>query len=900
MRLTLARVLLDCVSCAPYRRETKLDLTPGRWQQIARIYELAVEHDAATRTAFLSEACAGDEALRRDVESLLDQDDAKVVLDRSVWATAARLFHNHPDLGPGASLGPYRIDGLLGVGGMGEVFRATDTRLNRPVAIKVLPTGVPLDQEMRTRFAREAKAVAALTHPHICTLYDVGSQDDIDFLVMEYLEGDTLGERLSGGRLSIDEAIARAIEIAGALDHAHRHGIVHRDLKPANIMLTDRGAKLLDFGVAKFRTAPAAGLDETDITRASVLAGAGQSRRAIVEGTDSHMTRDGAVLGTVRYMAPEQLEGRDVDARSDLFSFGAVLFEMLSGGRAFGGDNAASVRAAVLEDQPPPVSSLQPDVPPTLDDIVGRCLAKNPQERWQAASDVMRELTDVAESIAQARRRSSIGAAWKRVAAVLVAFIGLAVWVTGGRWHAAPPPIRSVAVLPLENLSGDPEQEYFADGMTEQLIADLARIKTLRVISYMSVMEYRNERKPVAAVVRELGVDAIIEGSVVHVGNTVRITARLIRGSTGDIIWAQSYERDLRDVLAMQREVARAISGEVGVTLTPQEQARLAGARPIDPQVHLQVLLGRYHVAKATEEGLRKAIQYFDLAVARDPANALAHAGLAEAYAGLSGFYVPPREIMPKAKQAAQIAIGIDESLADAHATLGFIHLVYDWDGTSAEKELLRALDLNPTLASARLAYAAYLASQARNEESVREVRRAVEVDPLSVRTHSFGSMFLIFSRRYDEAIELARRALELDPNAAFALAFQGLAYGEQHRFKEAIDNLHRASQLHNTPTISALEAHVLAIAGRKEEARNLVRQVEQAYKDRYFCPYEIGNVYISLGDTDTAYQWFRKGVADRADCMAWLGVEPWIDPFRMDPRYARLLGEIGLTPPPH
>ena len=371
-----------------------MKLTPERWQHVARIYELAVDQDAATRDAFLSSACADDKALRFEVESLLRQDAAKVVLDRSIWATAAPLFHERPDLAPGTALGPYRIEGPLGAGGMGEVFRATDTRLNRPVAIKVLSTGFALDQQMRARFAREARAVAALTHAHICTVHDVGRHDQVDYLVMEYLEGDTLAARLADGRLSLDEALTCAIEVASALDHAHRHGIVHRDLKPANIMLTVSGAKLLDFGLAKSGLATKrADLQEADLTPEGTTTGtAAYSTLEQLEGCDAYLTHDGAILGTIRYMAPEQIKGHRVDARSDLFSFGAVVFEMLTGTRAFDGDNADNVRAAILEHEPPPVSSLQPLVPPALDDIVRRCLAKHPTERSQSASDVIREL----------------------------------------------------------------------------------------------------------------------------------------------------------------------------------------------------------------------------------------------------------------------------------------------------------------------------------------------------------------------------------------------------------------------------------------------------------------------------------------------------------------------------
>jgi eukaryotic-like serine/threonine-protein kinase len=879
-----------------------MSLTPERWQHIARIYELAVDQDPSTRDAYLSEACAGDEVLRREVESLLRHEAAQFVVDRPIWATAALLFDDGSDLRPGATLGPYRVEGPLGAGGMGEVFRGTDTRLHRQVAIKVLPSSVAPDQQMRARFAREAKAVAALTHPHICTLYDVGRHDEVDFLVMEYLEGDTVASRLADGPLSLDLALTHANEIASALDHAHRHGVIHRDLKPSNIMLTAGGAKLLDFGLAKFRPAADVGVSEPDETRASATVDTpGNGLFEPSERDDAHLTRSGTVPGTLRYMAPEQICGREVDARSDLFSFGAVLYEMLTGKRAFDGDSATAVRAAILEHEPPPVSSLQPLVPPAVDAIVRRCLAKDPDERWQTAGDLLAELKRVAESSTLPRSRT--GAGWKAIAAILVtAMTGLAaLLLTGGveRWFTARPAgeMRSIAVLPFEDLSGDPEQEYFADGMTDQLIAELAKIGGLRTISRTSVMQYRTARKAVTTIARELGVDAIIEASVVRAGETVRITARLIRGASGEIIWAESYERDLREILALQRELARTIIREVDITLTPQDQPRLASARAVNPEVHLQVLLGRYHVAKATQEGVRKAIQYFSTATDRDPANAMAHAGLAEAYSALSGFYVHPREIMPQAKRAAETALRLDETVADAHAVLGFIYLVYDWNGPAAEKELLRALELNPTLASARLHYAAYLASQARNEESIREVQRAVALDPLSVRTHAFGSMFLIFSRRYDDAIELARKGLELEPNHAFALAFQGLAYAEQGRFEEAVTNLQRAAQRGDNPTIAALQAHVLAVAGQKEQAKKLILQLEEAFKDRYFCPYEIGHVYVSLGEPDTAYKWFRKGVGDRADCMAWLGVEPWIDPFRTDQRYVSLIREVGLTP---
>ena len=487
------------------------------------------------------------------------------------------------------------------------------------------------------------------------------------------------------------------------------------------------------------------------------------------------------------------------------------------------------------------------------------------------------------------------------VAYILVAALtGTGIWTVSTSRRPATQAfgeIRSVAVLPLESLSKD--QEYFAAGITEQLTADLAAIRALRVISRTSVLQYKDVRKPVPVIARELQVDAIIEGSVIHASGRVQITSKLIRGTTGEIIWAQSFERDVRDVLTLQREIAGVISSKVGVTLTPESQVRLASARPVDPETHRQVLLGRYQAAKSTEKELHEAIRRFESVISKDPGNALAYASLAEAYINLSGYYLHPRQAMPRAKQAAETALKLDDSLADAHAAMGFIHLAYDWDGPAAERELLRALDLNSTLAMARLNYAAYLTSQGRPDDAVREIRRAVQLDPLSIRTYSFGTLFLLFARHYDEAIELARKGLEFEPESAFTMAFQGTGYAEKGRHEEAVAILARAAQLDSSLTIRALQAHVLAAAGHHEEARALVRDIEKEARARYFCPYEIATVYVSLGDQDAATHWFRKGIDDRADCMPWLGVEPWMDAFRSDPRYVSLLREIGLTPMP-
>jgi len=886
-----------------------LSLSPARWQQIARIYEWVIDRESSGRDAFLAEACSGDETLRREVEALLRRDTAGMVLDRPIWATAAALLEDGSGVAAGTMLGPYRVERLLGAGGMGEVFRGIDSRLSRPVAIKVLPAGAA-SAHMRARFAREARAVAALAHPHICTLYDIGCQDDVDFLVMEYLEGETLAARLTTGGLPLEQALTHAIEIASALDHAHSQAIVHRDLKPGNVMLTAGGAKLLDFGLAKFRPAVRS-VRELEPTQAGQFPEtAGNEPIETFGDDDAHATRGGAIMGTLRYMAPEQIQGGEADAQSDLFAFGAVVFEMITGTRAFEGDSTSSIRAAVIGKDPPPLSSLEPHVSRAIDDIVRRCLAKDPRERWQTASDVLRALKDASESMVRSRAQATMPAVtarpqgvWKWVAGLLLATLAaVGTWViTGGFERPSPNPlsqrIHSIAVLPLENLSGGSEQEYFADGITDQLIANLGAVRGLRVISRTSVMHYKTARKPVPTIAKELKVDAIIEGTVVEAGGRVRITAKLVSGETGEVVWDQDFERDLGDVLALQSDVARSISGKVGLTLANQAKARPASASHVDPAVHRQVLLARHHAARGTEESLRKAVDFYKVAIAADPAHAAAHAGLAEAYTELAGFYIDPRQAMPEAKRAAQTAIQLDETLAEAHAALGYVHLVYDWDGPSAERALLRALDLNPTLATARLNYAAYLSTQARHDDAVREIRRAVDLDPLSIRTHTFGALLLMFTRRYDEALDLAQRGLEFEPNSGLTIATQGVAYAEQGRFDEAVERLKRAAELDGSLTVLALQAHVLAAAGRRDEAVKVLRTVEHAAETRYFCPYEIATVYVSLRDMDTASTLFRKGTKEHADCMAWLGVEPWIDAFRADPRYRTLLRDIGLAP---
>ncbi|MFY9550495.1 MAG: serine/threonine-protein kinase, partial [Thermoanaerobaculia bacterium] len=569
-------------------------------------------------------------------------------------------------LSAGTRLGPYEILDQIGAGGMGVVYRARDTRLGREVAVKVLPESLSADSDRLRRFEQEARAASALNHPNIITVHDFGQQNGSPYVVSELLEGATLRERLTQGSPPARKAVDYGIQIAHGLAAAHEKGIVHRDLKPENVFVTQDGrVKILDFGLAKLTQPEAA----DGGTKAPTQAG----------------TEPGVVLGTVGYMSPEQVRGQAADPRSDIFSFGAVLYEMLTGERAFRGESAIETMNAILKEEPPEISASRPHLSPALDRVVRRCLEKSPAERFQSSRDLGFALAEAAGSSAQpASVFREGGRSWRvlgTVAASLASVIVLALVLdlAGlrrrllGRGGAAQP-IHSLAVLPLENLSRDPQQEYFADAMTEELIASVSQISALRVISRTSVMQYKAAKRPLPEIARALNVDAVVEGSVLRSGDSVRITAQLIDAKSDRHLWAKSYQRDLRDVLALQGEVARAIAREVEAKLTGAERARLERSHPIDPRAHEAYLQGRLFLEEGSEEGLKKAFDSFQKALQIEPNFAGAYSGLASYYAILpfhSQF--SPAQVFPQARAAAQRAVELDENLAEAHASLAYI-----------------------------------------------------------------------------------------------------------------------------------------------------------------------------------------------------------------------------------
>lgn len=769
---------------------------------------------------------------------------------------------------------------------MGVVYRARDERLDRDVALKVLPAGSLADDSARRRFRKEALALAKLSHPNIAVIHDFDTQDGTDFLVMECLSGKTLKEKLAASSFGEKEVVGLGAQIAAALEEAHEQGVIHRDLKPANVLVTSRGqAKVLDFGLAK------------------LLGSAGDP-----EATQT-FTETRSMAGTLPYMAPEQLRGQVLDGRTDIYALGCVLYEMATGRRTYNEDTAPGLTDAILHQSPVSPRAVNPRISPQLETIILKCLEKDPDHRYQSSKELGVDFRRLAvPSTAQAAIvPKPARARWRRSAifgvASLVAFLVLLVLLNVGGVRerlfnqGSAPRIRSLAVLPLENLSHDPDQEYFADGMTEQLITNLAQISALKVISRTSVMQYKGARMPLAQIAKELGVDTVVEGSVQRSGNRVRITAQLIEASTDRHIWARPYERDLRDVLDLQDELARTIAGEIRVRLTPQEQTRLASARPVDPAAHDAYLLGRFHTNKHNGPELDTAIEDFQKAIQVDPGYALAYAGLARAYSerdiwGGLGLGHSAREV----RAATQKALELDPGIAEAHLSLGYVHFFYDWDWLGAEAEFRRAIELNPNLSEAHIEYAFYLQALGHDNEAIASAHRGVELDPISAANLSDEGRILHRARRYDQAIVRYKRALEIDPVYRPAFGRLAEAYEMTGEFQQAVAVLERIQQLGGgggapDRALGSLYARM----NRRAEALQIVHRIEKE-KGGASETYAVATIYAALGDKDRALNSLERGVRERSLLPVVLR-DPKLDPLRGEPRFQALLRRAGLPP---
>jgi eukaryotic-like serine/threonine-protein kinase len=791
----------------------------------------------------------------------------------------------------GRRLSHYRVLAPLGEGGMGVVYRARDEHLDRDVAIKVLPPGTIADEAARRRLRREALALSRLQHPHLLAVYDFDSAEGVDFLVMELVPGTTLAGRLRGGPLHEAEVLRIGTQIAEALAEAHERGIVHRDLKPGNVMLTPQGeVKVLDFGLAR-QVGPAAA--------------------AVLSGT---LTDAQALVGTMPYMAPEQLLGREVDARSDVYALGVVLYELATGHRPFEEVQSFALGGQILNQAPVPPGERRAGLSRAFDAVVTRCLAKDPGERFATAAELAVALGGCAAAAALPRgvvpapeptRPPSMpnvaNRGWHRWPVLVTAatvLIGLAATSLAVRWFARPESgrtIRSLAVLPLANLSGDAQQEYFADGMTDELITTLSQLSALKVISRTSVMQFKGTRRSLPQVARALHVDAVLEGSVLRAGARVRIAAQLIEAASDRHLWAGQYERQSDDVIALQNDVARAVAEHIRLAVKPAERARLASARSLDPAAHEAYLKGLFYSSQFSVEGFRRAVAFFTQAIEADPTYAPAYAGLARAYAGRSSWDLAPVEAMPRVRAAATRAIQLDPGLAAGHAWLGYVAAFYDWDWTSGERGFRRAIALNPNDPDGHLSYGTMLVVNRRFAEAEQELRRARELDPLSLWITSVSLWPLYEGRRYDDAIAAAQRILADNPRAANAHQILGQAWLMKGDSARALPALRRAQELDINPSLLAFLGSAYALSGNRAAARQMLDSLRARASAGWVQPYAWALVYAGLGQRDSAFRWLERGVATRSEEMVFLQVDPAMDVLRSDPRFRPLLRKVGF-----
>jgi serine/threonine protein kinase/tetratricopeptide (TPR) repeat protein len=793
----------------------------------------------------------------------------------------------------GEFIAHYQLIKKIGEGGMGVVWKALDTRLGREVALKFLPDELARDAGRVSRFEREARTLASLKHPNIVTIYSVEEDRGTRFLTMELVDGTPLNELILAGGAPIENIFEIGIPLSAALAAAHEKGVVHRDLKPANVMVDEQGnLKVLDFGLAKLKPAS---LDTT-----------------AVDAATETVTSVGQVLGTFPYMSPEQVHGSQVDHRSDIFSLGIMLHELATGSRPFHGKTLPGLVSSILKDVPVSVTSIRGDLPEHIGRVIRRCLEKDPNRRYQSALDVRNELEDLRGELESGQLRNSPSAPaeppprpprrwWVPVGIVaLIAVVSLAVaWtfgLLGGRSaRESTPEIRSLAVLPFENLMGDPSQDYFVEGMHDALIAELAKTG-LKVISRTSVMRYgRRSDKRLPQIAQELGVDALIEGSVLRVGDNVRVTAQLIDGVTDQHLWADSYDDNLGNAMAMLAEATRSIAAQVRVALTPQQHQRLGDVRPVNPEAQDACFRGRYFLNRFNVDDNAKSIAFFKKAIDIDPHYAPGFAGLAYAQALDTilgqGSRVP--ETARSFRAAAEKAVALDPQLAEGHAMLGLSLLYFDWDWLGAEKELKLALELNPADALIYHPYGDSLLVQGRLEESLAVVKEGAELDPLSPLVVGPVGGHLNFLRRYDEAIEFARRFQIKFPDSAFGGALLRSAFWHTDRYEEALA-YYRDAWRGDAVLLQALE-NGYAKAGPRGAMRGAADLLAARSKSGYVRPIETAKYYAMAGDADPAFEWLERAYRERSPFLAHLKVDPDYDALYSDPRFDDLLRRMNF-----
>ena len=800
----------------------------------------------------------------------------------------------------------YRVGRLIGAGGMGEVYLAEDATLNRKVALKLLPARFTRDEERVRRFQREARAASALNHPNIITIYEIGHADSVHYIATEYIEGETLRETMAKRRLNAGEVLDVAIGVAGALAAAHDAGIIHRDIKPENIMLRPDGyVKVLDFGLAKLADPESALKDSST----------------------------GAVLGTLLYISPEQARAQQPDARSDLYALGAVLYEMVTGQPPVRGDNFIDIANAIVNEIPKPPSHFVSSIPPELDRIILKLLEKDRANRYPSARQLLSDLHTLRRELEfenklsslEMHRHSSVPGFDEQQTAqmtfpigmrrfplprvfrdsrivILMAFVLVALLAAAAytiiRSSLFADKIDSVAVLPFVNASGNPNSEYLSDGLTDSITDSLSQLPELQVVAHSTVFRYKDKPTDPLAVGRELHVRGVVTGLLILRGNTVVVRASLTDVKRGTQVWGQQYDRNLSDVVELQKDLSNEISSQLQPHLTGEQRKLLSRGRPESNEAFQLYLKGRYFATKFNDQdAIRKGIGYFNQSIERDPTYALAYAGLAAAYYSLSNLVMPPREAMPRVREAAERALALDDSLAPAHTCLALALVWYDWDFAKGEAEFRRGIALNANDADAHRMYGDFLSAMGRFDEAIAEKRRAEQLDPLSVSTSWDLGRTFYYAGRDEDASEQAKHALDLDANFAYVYDLQAqIAYRKNH-LPEALAFMQKAMQFGGrTQLLITNWGLINARAGNRDEALRTMAELRDRSAGTYTLPLFLARIYAALGDNDEAMKNLEQVYNDRSESAVWLKVDPSLDPLRKDPRFIALTRRVGLT----